>query len=181
MAKPSTRTLTAMAVMTALTCFGALVRIPAYPVPVSLQSLFPLLAGSLFTPRAAAATQALYLLLGLVGLPLFSQGGGPAYLLQPTFGYLAAMPLTAALVSAGRARLRRPSFSMLLLLMGAATLFLLVFGTCWLYFSLKWTAGNSLPLSAALMAGLVPFLPVEALKAAAAALIGDKLFARIKR
>ncbi|HOT95918.1 MAG TPA: biotin transporter BioY [bacterium] len=181
MIKPSTRTLAGMAFMTALTCFGSLLRIPFYPVPVSLQSLFPLLAGTLFTPGAAAVTQGIYLLLGLMGLPLFNQGGGPSYLLQPTFGYLAAMPLAAALVATGRARLKRVHFSALLLLMAATTLFLLVFGTLWLYFSFRWFTGKALPFSGALMAGMVPFLPVEALKVAAAALIGCKLETRIER
>ncbi len=166
--------------MAALTCFGSLVRIPFFPVPISLQSLFPLLAGALFSPGAAALTQGLYLLLGLLGLPLFSQGGGPAYLAQPTFGYLAAMPITAALVAAGRARLRRDSFALLLLLMSAGALFLLVFGSCWLYFSFNWIMGKPLSLSAALLTGLVLFLPGEALKAVAAALAARKIHLQVR-
>lgn len=165
-----------MALMTALTAFGSLVRISLLPVPFSLQSLFPLVAGTLFTPAAAALTQALYLLLGLLGLPLFSQGGGLAYLLQPTFGYLLAMPLTAMAAAWGIRRLARPpQIRHLFGLLFGAAVFLLVFGTIWLYVSMRWVAGITLPLSRLLWIGFLPFLPGEALKALAAAWIGHRL------
>ncbi|HOY44025.1 MAG TPA: biotin transporter BioY [bacterium] len=171
----TTRTLSAMALMTALTAFGSLLRIPFYPVPISLQSLFPLLAGALFSPRAAAGTQAAYLMLGLLGLPLFSQGGGMAYLFQPTFGYLLAMPLTAALVARGVQSLARPpAMRSLALVMALGALFLLVFGTLWLYFSFAWITGRPIPFFKAMGAGLLLFIPGECVKVAAALLVARK-------
>jgi biotin transport system substrate-specific component len=68
---------------------------------MTLQPAAVLLAGALLGSRAGAASQVVYLAAGLVGLPVFAAGGGAAYLLGPTGGYLLAFPLAAAV--AGRA------------------------------------------------------------------------------
>ena len=75
----------------ALTALGARVTIPLpfTPVPVTLQVLFPLLAGLLLGGKRGALSQAEYVAAGLAGLPVFAKGGsGLAYFLGPTGGYL---------------------------------------------------------------------------------------------
>lgn len=78
---------------TALIGAGAFIKItiPAQPVPmhVTLQWFFVLLAGLLLNKRLAGMSVAVYLMLGLMGVPVFASGGGPSYVLRPTFGYLA--------------------------------------------------------------------------------------------
>ena len=83
---------------TLLTWAGARVSVPLpfTPVPATLQTLAVLLAGAMLGARAGAASQATYLLLGLVGLPVFAlPGAGPAYLLGPTGGYLVGFVVAA--------------------------------------------------------------------------------------
>ncbi len=63
-------------------------QVPGGPVPVTMQNLFVVMSGMLLGPRAGATSQAVYLLMGLMGLPVFSGGGGPGYVMSPTFGYL---------------------------------------------------------------------------------------------
>lgn len=85
------------------TSFGAYVAVPLpwTQVPLTLQSLFVLLAGAVLGARAGAAAMALYLVLGLSGAPVFSFGGaGLPWLAGPTGGYLIAMPAAAYLVGA---------------------------------------------------------------------------------
>lgn len=80
--------ITLCALFCALTAIGAFIRIPIPMVPITLQYLFTNLAGILLGKKYGAASVALYVVLGLIGLPVFTQGGGPGYIFQPTFGYL---------------------------------------------------------------------------------------------
>lgn len=90
----------------AATAIGAKVSlpIPGTPIPFTFQPFFVLLAGALLGSRLGAASQALYLLAGAAGLPVFAAGGGIAYLLGPTGGYVLAYPLAAALAGWGSRR-----------------------------------------------------------------------------
>lgn len=88
----SIRELTAGGLFAALIAAGAWMKItlPTQPLPMhfTLQWFFVLLAGLLLSKRLAAASVGVYLLLGLMGVPVFASGGGPSYLIRPTFGYL---------------------------------------------------------------------------------------------
>ena len=79
------------ALFTTLTAAGSLLRIGE----ASLQTMFACLAGILLGPMWGAASQALYVLLGLVGVPVFVYGGGISYVFQPFFGCLLGMILCA--------------------------------------------------------------------------------------
>lgn len=92
---PDVKSMVLIAMFAALTAVGAFIRIPMGPVPFTLQLLFTNLAGLLLGGKRGGAAVLLYILIGLVGVPVFTQGGGPGYVLQPTFGYLAGMALGA--------------------------------------------------------------------------------------
>jgi biotin transport system substrate-specific component len=80
------------------TVFGAQIAVPVplTPVPITLQTLFVVLAGVVLGPRAGAASMALYVGAGAMGAPVFSNGGaGIAWLLGPTGGYLLSYPASA--------------------------------------------------------------------------------------
>jgi biotin transport system substrate-specific component len=80
------------------TAFGAQIAVPVpfTPVPITLQTLFVILAGVVLGPRAGAASMALYVGAGALGAPVFSNGGaGLPWLLGPTGGYLLAYPASA--------------------------------------------------------------------------------------
>lgn len=83
----------------ALIAAGAFIKItiPVQPFPMhfTLQWFFVMMAGFLLGPKMAAASVGTYLLIGLLGVPVFAAGGGPAYLLRPTFGFLLGFLLAA--------------------------------------------------------------------------------------
>ncbi|MDO4478089.1 MAG: biotin transporter BioY [Lachnospiraceae bacterium] len=72
----------------ALIIVGAFIKVPVPVVPFTLQFLFTMLAGLLLGPRLGALSVTIYMVLGLIGFPVFAEGGGPGYLLKPSFGYI---------------------------------------------------------------------------------------------
>lgn len=93
--KISTRDMVLCGVFTTLTAVGAFIKVPVPVVPFTLQFLFTMLAGLLLGGRKGALSVGVYILLGLVGLPVFAEGGGFWYILKPSFGYLLGFMLAA--------------------------------------------------------------------------------------
>ncbi len=135
-----------------------------------------MLSGVLLLPEYAALSQVAYLILGLAGLPVFANGGGVGYILQPTFGYLLSLPLAAYVVAGLRMRSKK-SLS-LYGLFGRALFGLtlvLALGDVWLYFALKFGMGKTVSLFHIILVGAVVFLPGALLKAFLVALIGRSM------
>ena len=82
------RTISYVALFTALTAIGAFIKIPIPYIPFTLQILAVYLAGALLGPRLGMLSQLCYVLIGLIGVPVFAEGGGFGYIFKPTFGYL---------------------------------------------------------------------------------------------
>ncbi len=149
-----------------LTWAGARISVPLpfTPVPGTLQTLPALLAGLFLGARAGAASQLLYLSVGLAGLPVFSlPGAGPAYLLGPTGGYLAGLVAGAWVtgrVARGRGALRAGA-RILPLLAGTVAVYL-----CGLSWLAVYLGGD---VAGALGAGFFPFALFALAKIAVAA------------
>ena len=140
----------------ALTALGARlsVPLPGGLVPMTLQPVAVLLAGAVLGSRAGAASQLVYLAAGVVGLPVFAAGGGAAYLLGPTGGYLLAFPAAAAI--AGLAGTRKGHWFTAALWLGVALAAIHVGGLAWLSI----LSGESLFTAAAVR----PFILGDVLK-----------------
>lgn len=82
-----TKDMILIALFTCLIAIGAFIKLPISIVPVTLQVLFILLASLVLKEKAYLACL-LYLFMGLIGLPVFTNGGGISYVLMPSFGYL---------------------------------------------------------------------------------------------
>ena len=83
----------------ALVAVGAFIKVViptgADTMNFTLQWFFVMLAAFLLGSRRAFTSVGVYLLIGLAGVPIFARGGGPAYLLRPTFGFLLGFLLAA--------------------------------------------------------------------------------------
>jgi len=95
MSKFTIREMVLCGLFIALITAGTFVRIPVGTDVYTLQFLATLLAGLVLGARLGAAAVGVYILLGLIGVPVFASGGGPGYVLQPTFGYLLGFVLQA--------------------------------------------------------------------------------------
>jgi len=169
MEKNDMRNIVLTALFTALIIAGSYMALPVGPVPIVLATLFILLAGMLLGPGQGAAAVGVYLLLGAVGLPVFSGGkGGFAVLTGPTGGYLAGY-LLAAWAAGIIVRPNKGSEGKLLLRLIlaalAATVLIYLPGVFWLKYKL------AMEWPKALGAGLTPFLPGDALKGIAAVIL----------
>lgn len=148
----------------ALVAALAQVRIPLpfTPVPITGQTFGVLLIGAALGSRRGAASLALYLAIGALGLPVFAGGsGGLTHFLGPTAGYLAGFLIAGWVVGwlAERGWGKGLRSSLPLFLLGQAIIYL--FGVAWL--------AMSIGPSAAVVQGLLPFLPLDALKVGLAA------------
>lgn len=113
--KTTTREMTLCALFTVLTAVGAFIKIPIPVVPFTLQVFFTMMAGLLLGGKLGAASVGLYALLGLLGLPVFAEGGGFWYLLKPSFGYIIGFVAGSYVTGKMTERLERPGFGKVLM------------------------------------------------------------------
>jgi biotin transport system substrate-specific component len=150
-----------------------------FPIPgtdtlFTTQVFFILLCGQLLPPRYCLLSIGAYLLLGLVGIPVFSATQGLAVIATPSFGYLLAFPIAASVVSATRSKLGTAH--------GARLISSLV-GICVIYLiALSYVAAlknlylaTPIPFSTLLGSYCLAFLPMDVVKGVCAALLAPRL------
>jgi len=158
----------------ALTALGAYMIIPLPPVPITLQTVFLGLAGTLLGGRLGALSQTVYLLLGIIGLPVFAGGkAGLGVLFGPTGGYLIGFVAAAFVIGKLTAMKTRPGFAWLCfsIISGEAVMY----GFGFLQLAL---VARLAPLQA-LAVGLLPFLPGDGIKILLTAWVALKLQDRL--
>lgn len=96
--KLKTKDMILVSIFSALMVVGAYIRIPFPALPITLQPFFCALAGVLLGYRLGFLSQIIYIILGLIGLPVFAQGGGISYVLNPTFGFLAGFAVSTLVI-----------------------------------------------------------------------------------
>jgi biotin transport system substrate-specific component len=162
--------------VTVLTAAAAQVSfpLPFTQVPFTFQPMVVLLGGLALGSRLGCASQVLYLVAGLIGLPVFAASAtlppGPLRLLGPTGGYLMAYPLAAFVTGylAERGFDRRYLTSVLAMLAGLFVVY--AFGVTWLaLFARTVSASAAVGFGAAWLTGVYPFLVPDLVKVAAAA------------
>lgn len=173
----STSGLARMAVLavvgTALLTLSAKIQVPFWPVPMTMQTFAVLVIGTTYGWQLGGATVLLYLAEGALGLPVFASGGGLAYLVGPTAGYLCGFLAAAMLVGWLAERGWDRSVPATLFAMALGTALIFVPGVAWLSVFLMQAKGIALSagISAALANGLTPFLAGAAAKIALAAAV----------
>ncbi|MEW6698023.1 MAG: biotin transporter BioY [Bacillota bacterium] len=150
-------------------------------VPFSLQPLVAVLAGVLLGARIGALSMAVYLLLGLVGLPVFAKPpfGGPAYILMPTFGFLLGQVMAAYVAGKILEGNQKRSFAKYLLasLAGMAVIYLM--GLPYIYGILNFYVGKAISVMGVLQIGFLPFVLWDVLKAVAVAALAMAIHVRL--
>ncbi|WFN34854.1 biotin transporter BioY [Methanogenium sp. S4BF] len=154
------------AAFVALIAVGGWVSLPIPPVPVTLQTFFVLLA-AVVMGRYAFLPVFVYLLLGMLNMPVFHNGlAGIGVLMGPTGGYLIGFipaVLVAGLAYEQENRVIRAGG------IAAGTLIIYFFGITWMSYS------TGMALAQAVLLGMVPFIAGDVLKGIAAFIIGERI------
>lgn len=166
-----------VALFAALTAIGAFISIPVPLVPFTLQYLFCAYAGLLLGARLGLYSQLLYVGIGLIGVPIFTKGGGLSYVFQPTFGYLLGFIFCAMIIGklTEGLDLGKLSFRRLLVRILAGLIAVYAVGVPYLYLIIKYYMGKSLTFPQAVSIGFVPYIVTDFLLSMLVAYTGLKV------
>lgn len=173
--KLTTRDMILIALFAALTAIGGFLKIPTPVVPFTLQILFCAYAGAFLGSRKGMLSQLLYVLIGLAGIPIFTEGGGFAYVFKPTFGYVLGFVLCAYIIGKIIETAKEIKFTRIFVasLSGLASVY--VIGVPYLYFMINRVAEAPITFSAAIKIGLIPFIVQDLIKCIIVAITAVKI------
>lgn len=169
-----------ISIFAGLTAIGARISIPVPFVPFTLQTLFCMIAGLVLGSKGGAASQALYMLMGLVGIPVFTGGGGIGSILTPSFGYvlgfIACGWLSGRLIEYFTKNGNIPTTKEYFVASLAGVAAVYVLGLIHLYIIMNfWMPGNGMPLFKVLSVGLFSTIGGDFIKAFLASNIASRL------
>jgi biotin transport system substrate-specific component len=154
----------------AVTALGAYISIPLQPVPITMQTLFVCLSGALLGGYFGAISQVIYVLLGVIGLPVFAGGtAGPGILLGPSGGYLFGFIAGAYTIGKLMEVKKEPGIIWIIFSFLSGTVVLYGLGL------LQLSLIARLSLIKSFLVGAIPFLPGDLIKLVVAALITLKV------
>lgn len=158
-----------IAIMTAITAVMAQISIPLpMMVPMTMQTFAVTLAGIILGAKCGSIAMGVYLLLGAVGVPVFSGfKGGLQSLIGPTGGFLLSFPIMAYIIGKGMELRKQKGMFVLLLCVGTISNYVVgVLMYCVVMDSSVWTA---------ITACVLPFVPSAIIKAVLASVLGIRL------
>ena len=159
-----TRDMILISLFAALTAVGAFIKIPTPTVPFTLQFLFCTYAGLFLGAKHGLYSQLLYLCIGLIGIPIFTSGGGPAYLFQPTFGYLIGFACCSYVVGKSVDLSKEIKFRNILAAILLGLTFVYVFGIIHLYLILNFYLAKEVSFIQTLWIGFLPYITFDVLQ-----------------
>ena len=171
----TTKRMALIGVMTAVTCIlGPFsIPLPFSPVPISFTNLAIYLAAYVLGMKACTVSYLIYMLLGMVGVPVFSGfTGGPAKLAGPTGGYIIGFIAMAIIAGLVIDHFHQPWLQLIGMIVG--TIICYVLGTAWFCFEAKSTVSGALSIC------VFPFIPGDLIKMIIAMLIGPAIKKRLR-
>lgn len=161
--KLKTRDLILCGVFASLIAIGAFIRIPVPFVPFTLQFLFTNLAGLILGKRLGSISVDVYILVGLLGLPVFTAGGGLSYIFYPTFGYLIGFRFGAYLAGYLVEKMNADSFRAYFIASLSNIIVVYIFGVVYYYFLANYYLNSPIAASVLLLHGLILCIPGDLL------------------
>ncbi|GAB6109364.1 biotin transporter BioY [Fusibacter bizertensis] len=178
--KLTTRDLTMIPLFTALMFVGAKVSIPFAAVPITFQLFFSVFAGLLLGARNGLISQLLYIGMGLIGIPVFTYGGGFQYIFNPTFGYLIGFAICSFTVGILSERTKDVNFVKLLSFATFGFILTYVFGNAYFYVIKNIYVGTPMSLFT-IFKMMVPYMIKDFVLLVIAAYVSALLIPRLRK
>ncbi|MFA8437429.1 biotin transporter BioY [Pueribacillus sp. YX66] len=177
--------LTFMALFAALMGIGANIAqfLVIGGVPITLQTFFAIMAGAILGSRLGTLSMLLYILIGLVGAPVFAQfTGGPVILIKPTFGFILSYLLVTYVVGKIIESVKKPSFTRFLTACFIGLVINYIVGTNYMYFAYKLWADAPEGFTYALAwLWMLPPLPKDIILTALTAMMAPRIYHALHR
>lgn len=173
--KKSAKTLALIALFVALITIGTFISIPIVPVAFTLQTLFVLLAGALLGGVNGMICVLIYIFMGLMGLPVFTGGGGFSYVLRPSFGFTIGFAFSALSMGLIMGKSKKPPVKRLILAISVSTLIIYAVGIAYYLAVQSFYFGNAVNIGYVLLYFWIIFIPSDILKGVAVFLVVKKV------
>lgn len=164
-----------------MTAIGAFIKIPLPIVPFTLQIIVVFLAGALLGSKRGLQSQLVYLFVGLAGLPVFTQGGGFTYVLQPTFGYLIGFAAGAYVIGLIIERIEEPTPKHFMMANLVGTLVIYAIGVPYLYIILNFWLDTPTNINHVLAAGFFSTVGVDIALAIFTGIFARRIYALLHK
>lgn len=160
-----TRDMILISLFAALTAVGAFLKINIGAVPFTFQFFFCAYAGVFLGARRGGLSQVVYITMGLIGIPIFANGGGITYIFNPTFGYLIGYFVCTFTIGYLTERMKNITFVKILGAVLLGLFFVYLIGVPYLYMIIKLYLGKTgFTAMSALNAGFLPFIVPDIIK-----------------
>lgn len=165
----------------ALIAVGAFIRIPIPVVPFTLQFLFTMMAGLLLGGRLGAVSVIVYIIMGLIGIPVFAEGGGIGYVLKPSFGYIIGFAVASYVTGTIANRVPDPGYKRLFAanFIGLGIVYLL--GMSYYYIMSDFYLGDPIALWPLFLYCFIMAVPGDIVLCIIGALLGKRLIPIVRK
>lgn len=176
-----TRDLTMIAMFASLTAVGAFIKIPLPIVPFTLQYFFCALGAMILGSKKGALSQSLYVLMGLIGIPIFTQGGGIQYIFNLTFGYLIGFILGAFVIGKITENTKKITNIKILIACILGLIIIYLFGVIHMYIIYNFYLGQVMGIWKIINIGILAFLPGDLILSLMISIVGVKVIPVLRR
>ncbi|MBE6783096.1 MAG: biotin transporter BioY [Ruminococcaceae bacterium] len=172
-----TKEMSICALFAALICAGAFMKLPT-PLPITLQTLFTCLAGLVLGGKKGSVAVGVYIFIGLIGLPVFAEGGGLSYVLKPSFGYILGF-LPATFIT-GKIAEKQIKFRRFIFASFVGMVIIYIIGLAYYFLISRYYLKNQLDVVWLIIYGFIMTLPGDILMCILSTSLGVKLKKTIK-
>ncbi len=169
------------ALFAALVAIGGFLKIPLPVIPCTMQLFFATMAGLLLGSRLGALSVLVYVLLGLCGVPVFTAGGGPSYVLYPTFGYLIGFIFGTYLTGKICWAAEEPSYKRIIAASFAGLGLVYIFGTAYCGIILNFVNHQATGIKTLILTYFLPVIPGNVVLLFLGVYVAKRLIPVVKR